>query len=72
MRQDDAVLFQLHAEQTAGEFLKNRASDFYTVFFTQILKFPLVVLPFSQSRGNSATGRFRRGSAKAFFRPALR
>ncbi len=33
MGQDDALVFELHAEQPAGEFLKNRSSNFYAVFF---------------------------------------
>src|SRR5579871_3516795 len=32
MGQHDAVVLQLHAEQTAGELLQNRACDFDTVF----------------------------------------
>ena len=35
MRQHHPLMFQLHAEKSAWELLKNRAGYFDTVFFTQ-------------------------------------
>ena len=34
MRQNYAVVIQLHAEQTAGEFLQHDSGNFYIVFLT--------------------------------------
>ena len=31
--QHDPLVFQLHAEQTAGEFFQNRTGNFYAVLF---------------------------------------
>ena len=33
MGQDNALMFELHAKQSAGEFFENGSGDFYTVFF---------------------------------------
>jgi len=39
MREHHPFMFQLHAEQPAGELLKNRAGHFDAVFFTQSKSF---------------------------------
>jgi hypothetical protein len=34
MGQHDTLMFELHAEQAAGEFFQNRTGNFYAVLFT--------------------------------------